>query len=525
MPTEHNNILIELNKAVKALNFYPERHPSLDAQLAHCHSLLKSASSAEGAIKWTVDQKGFYSEKISIAAEHIGTAALAKQFFLRRIKVMTFRPDITLNDVTGFLSLLSHEPADILLEGGVEKMLAKRGVRGVLVNEMSYEELKNLEEEVKEEEEIEEAMLVEESEEEEAGEDEQKITDERRPPSDELPIGEETLDHLLERFKRERDTIKYKDLAVRIKEKAEAAISQGHFDDSLPVLLVFSEHTRPASGLTEDLRDITLGHLRKLLTPDTINHLIILLGQGEEEDTRQAIEQILLKAGEEVTGLLLDALVDTNEASARRNIYNTLVSFGEIIRHEVERRLGDERWFGVRQMVSLLGALGGTQSLALLEAAYAHPDIRVRREVLKSLSRIPSKRSSEILMGALKNGDRALRGQAVISLAILKDPNAVDILGQIAVKREAFSDNLELRKEAVKALGIIGDEKAVQYLTTLILKKVWFGKKDHEEIRLLAVMSLGRIGGHDAMDAIERASHVSKGALYSACKRFLEGDK
>jgi hypothetical protein len=138
MPIDHNNILIELNKTVKALNFYPKGHPVLKAQLEHFNSLLKQA------IKWNVDQKGFYLEEKPIATTQEGIAALAKQFFLRRIRVVAFRPNITIYDIIGFVSLLSMEPQDILSEDGTEKVLAKKGVTGVLLNEMSYEELKKL---------------------------------------------------------------------------------------------------------------------------------------------------------------------------------------------------------------------------------------------------------------------------------------------------------------------------------------------------------------------------------------------
>jgi HEAT repeat protein len=191
----------------------------------------------------------------------------------------------------------------------------------------------------------------------------------------------------------------------------------------------------------------------------------------------------------------------------------------------VERRLGDERWFAARQMVSLLGVLGGTQSLDALETAYARAEISVKKEVLKSLARIPSERSSKILMEALKDSNRSIQGQSIISLGMLKDPDAVDVLGEIAVKRDTFSDYFELRKEAVKALGIIGDEMAVPFLTRLLFKRVWFGKKHHEEICSLAVIALGKIGGHEALEAIARAYNESAGALYSTCKRVLEGIK
>jgi HEAT repeat protein len=274
----------------------------------------------------------------------------------------------------------------------------------------------------------------------------------------------------------------------------------------------------------EELRDTASEKLKELISAETINYLIRRLA-GREEPERQKIALILSYTGDEAVGLLLDALVGEREAHARRQIYNTLVKFGERIRGELEKRLADERWYAVRQIVSLLGALGGTESLDTLEAAYTHPDIRVKKEVFKSLARIPSKRSSKILMEALKDSNRSIQGQAIISLGMLKDPDAVDALGELALKRDTFSDYFEQRKEAVKALGITGDKNAVPYLTELLFKKVWFGKNNHEEMRSLAVIALGKIGGDEALEAIERTCEESAGALYSTCKKVLEGIK
>jgi hypothetical protein len=103
---------------------------------------------------------------------------------------------------------------------------------------MSYEELKNLQEEMKEEEEETEQIIMEEEEEQEEEQEEsiEEITagaGDKVPPKREVLSGEEeTLEELLERLKKETDTLRYNDLAVRIKERAEVVIFEEHFDDA-----------------------------------------------------------------------------------------------------------------------------------------------------------------------------------------------------------------------------------------------------------------------------------------------------
>ncbi|MBI5587783.1 MAG: HEAT repeat domain-containing protein, partial [Deltaproteobacteria bacterium] len=100
---------------------------------------------------------------------------------------------------------------------------------------------------------------------------------------------------------------------------------------------------------------------------------------------------------------------------------------------------------------------------------------------------------------------------------------AIDVLGKIALRWEPFADTQDAKREAIKALGIIGDPRAVPYLTSVLFKKAWIGKRTNEEVRSLAAYSLGMIGGAGAFDAIEQVEKSSRGELYITCKRILEG--
>ncbi len=61
------------------------------------------------------------------------------------------------------------------------------------------------------------------------------------------------------------------------------------------------------------------------------------------------------------------------------------------------------------------------------------------------------------------------------------------------------------------------------YLTRLLFKKVWFGKRSNEEVRILAAQSLGAIGTEEAYKAVQEACKDASVELYTACRRILEG--
>ncbi len=504
MSDAHLDILLELNKAVKTLNFYPKGHPNLESITEDCFALIKDALNETPEFQWRIDKKGIYHEDIPIGGNNQAIIKLAKQLFLKKVRVLTFNPEITIDDLRTFLHILFIAPEDVFAEGGVAKILTNDKVRGILLNEMSYDEMEEVEEEDAEEEE-------EEPEEEEETEEEEPEEEE-----DELSVMLRSIDD-------EKDTLFYKDLAIRITELVEARQIDGDFDSTFRALAVLLRHTAANFKADNELKVKAGETLVRLLTKDTILYIIDRLTNRDESEVT-IIHHLLVGSGGDAAGLLLDALVDTDDANKRRAIFNEALSFGDKLRPMIENKLAkDERWFVKRQMITLLGALGGAPSLEIIAREYGNEDLRVKKEVMKVLATVPSSRASEVLMDALGSEDHGIKGQAIISLGILKDTSAVKSLGEIVTMKDRFSENIEIRKEAIKALGIIKSDEGVEYLTKILRqKKGWFAKGTSDELRILAVTVLGKIGGTDAIKAIEAAYKGSKGHLHSTCKRILD---
>jgi len=513
----YNNILIKLSHAVKMHNFYPVGHPHLDSALDACYQLLMETVKADGEIKWTIDQKGFYHDGNLLAPGNNEVAGLARKAFYRKIKEIIVTPKVTTDDLKALLDVLKLDPDEVSAEGGVETIFAKRDVDGLLLNEMSYENLMRLKEEF--EAENEEALQLEEGDgeaEEEAGEDREEAGAEEEAAAPEA--AEETLAELTEQLKGETDFLKYNDLSVRIKTKTDALMALKRFDEVYEVLTLFLAHSSDEGGLPEDLRGLASEVLTGLLTPDVFRYLVLRAGHKWERD-RERVHRILLHGDVSVIDMILDALVEAPDASTRRNLYNTVILFGDKIKPRVIKRLASDHWYEVRQMIALLGDLRDPETLDALEEAWRNEDLRVKKEVLKSLVKIPSPKSREMLISALGEDDLSLKCQALISMGVSRNTEFVDTIGEQAVAK----GDPEVRKEAVKALGLMKDPAAVPYLTRVLFKKAWINKKTNEEIRALAAASLGMIGTEEALAAVEKVAERSEGELHMACRRILDG--
>lgn len=515
-------ILIEFAKAVKAAGLYPPGHPNLEAVVEKTFNLLMDIIKEKGNIKWTIERTGFSENKLAIGRSHKPLEALAKDLFYKRIREIAFTQEATLKEWKDLLSILKADPDSLKKAGGIEKLFVSKGIKGIQLNEMNFEDIlkkvRELEEAKKKEEMAEEEKAEEEIEPEEKEAEVMHSMEEQLQAAQE---SEETIEVLLDKLKKEENTIVYQTIAYKIMDKVKPLREEKNWDGLFPVLVAFAVHSGQESRRHPEQKTIASDRLKELLSPEITSYLITRLCNRLEE-RRLEVQQMLLLSGEDAMKKLLTALVERDEAFSRRQIFNALAMFGEMVRVEAEKRLDDERWFVVRQMVSLLGEIGSPLSLEAIKTAFGHKDMRVKKEVLKAIAKIPGNESAAFLLQRLDD-NAAIKLQAIISLGILKNPISIDSLERLAIKGGFFSENSEIRKEAVRSIGLIGGGSAMTALKNILKKRFFWGSKENDEVRSVAAISLGRIGGKDALEALEEAAKASKGLVQIACKKAMEG--
>ncbi len=524
------SILIEFLKTVKAINLYPEGHPNLNAVFDKTFAEIKALMSQfTDNITWGIDMKGFYDGDVPIGTTHKGLEGIAKEFFIRRIKEVTFSKDLTPPELKIFLSILTIGADELKNMGGVEKVLYDNQIKGIWVNEVPYNEmvkrLKELTEEKNESLDIE----VEEEKKEEKG---VQLDEESAQPMPETPDQtsaeeeQKTLSMLLALLDKENDTPKYRTIGSDILEKAKQlrhapeGLNPG-LDEILPAVMTFANHAYFQPGRETEQKFFATNAITELADTDMIDYLISRLCI-KEETKKTAIQQILVKIGKDTVPSLINKLIETEEVFTRKTLFNILVMLNENARAEAEALITDTRWFVVRQMVALIGAIGNTESVEKLKAIVNHKDIRVQKEVLKALARIPSSESVEILIDALKAKQQDVRLQAIASLGILKEPASLPALMELALKKETFAGNIEIRKESVKAVTAIGDKRAVAGLISILKSTAFFGKDKNEDLRCLAAIGIAKVGGEEAIKVIEGISETAKGKLKQTCEQILK---
>ncbi len=116
-------LLIELSKAYKAVQFYPEEHPALTAAIRSAIECIKTNAGDGDDISFLVTRSAFEYNGEVVGKNNNSFALFAKEFFSRNISTIFFMKDVTDEEMTNFFQILSQDPKSIRKAGGIEAAL------------------------------------------------------------------------------------------------------------------------------------------------------------------------------------------------------------------------------------------------------------------------------------------------------------------------------------------------------------------------------------------------------------------
>jgi hypothetical protein len=181
--------------------------------------------------------------------------------------------------------------------------------------------------------------------------------------------------------------------------------------------------------------------------------------------------------------------------------------------------LADSRWHVVRNIVFVLGHIGGPEIVPLLRLVARHPEPRVRRQLVQALGQVPPAERSSLLLEQLDTRDGQLLSTALNMLSRQKDPEvARAILACIAAPD--FDSRDESNQRALfGALAEVADDDIVPALQSLLLKGGWFARRTIQ--RAAAARTLLRLGTPRAMAVLEAGVLARQEAVRLACLEAL----
>jgi hypothetical protein len=242
----------------------------------------------------------------------------------------------------------------------------------------------------------------------------------------------------------------------------------------------------PNAVATLRRRVARVDHVAAVLAEDPINYSLL--------------DELLQAVGVAGADPLLDALAEADASSTRRALILRVTRLGSGVESAILRRLADERWYVVRNLLGLLSELPAMPLGFDPGDFLQHKDGRVRREAMRLLLRDDAQRERAIMAGLRDPDDHVTR--LALTAARVKCPEAAVPL---LVTRAVSGSNTDQRVTAIRVLTDTGHPAALSTLLQITAPKRGFlrSKLPPKSTEYLAALAgLRRFAGDTRADAI-----------------------
>ncbi|MGA2384635.1 MAG: HEAT repeat domain-containing protein [Gemmatimonadales bacterium] len=204
------------------------------------------------------------------------------------------------------------------------------------------------------------------------------------------------------------------------------------------------------------------------------------------------LDRLLAHTGDASAEPMLDTLAVSESRQVRRALIDRLIRLGPPLGPHLIPRLGDERWYVVRNLLYLAAELPAAPA-GLNAAQYTqHQDLRVRREALRVLFKDPAVRTRAICTALSDEDPRVKR----LALAAAADGGCPEAAVPLVVALASGDEESELRVMAIRTLAAEGGRLSLDALLRLTrMRRSVLGnvKRVHGEPEFLAALAaLGR---------------------------------
>ena len=210
------------------------------------------------------------------------------------------------------------------------------------------------------------------------------------------------------------------------------------------------------------------------------------------------ITELIKKIGRPFIEPLLDRLASTNDKTLRYFYLDLLGELGTMVREPAMKRLKDDRWFIVRNLIFLLRNLNDPSVLPSLHDLLEHPHPKVRHELMQTLIKFNDPVAERIILQEMDSPDTG-RCLKAIALAGMTHNRLVSQKLLVFLKKRGLGKAiLPIKKASVHALGEIGDPSALPFLQDILKSRTFFRRYASTNLKLEIIESLRKYPAREA---------------------------
>ena len=338
---------------------------------------------------------------------------------------------------------------------------------------------------------------------------------------------DEFLDILTEILIAEKDFSEFSQMMDTVEKILDTLITVADFQSATKIvwrLKRFEEMMQKLSEQIDPLKKKKAERTRQMVDEageeEKIRKISQVLNEKEITDF-SSVKEYLFSLNWNSIPPIIHLLRDLKHFPARSMVCEVLTEKGKDHLELLEEGIFDQRWYVVRNVVSVLGAIGSEKGVKFLKQIIRHPDLRVRREVVNSLFKIPGLKAGALLFSFLEDKDMRIRILASRGLAQRKEKEALPALMNI-LKDDQFKDKTpEEKKNVLESFATVAEEEAIPFLVKMVNKRSWLKRDKHNETRIFAIGALSLIDAPEAKETLHQLSKKRNKAIRQACQHAL----
>ena len=319
---------------------------------------------------------------------------------------------------------------------------------------------------------------------------------------------------------------------------AESLVSAALEDDTRPEMLealAASVVTWIATAVhRSDWEDARCAHelLKRLdpsgrLSAESLTHALgsldahAITARLDEADVREQARlfAFVVRVGAPALSLLMSVLAESGRSRVRAGATTALTYAFADDPSPLGAWLTDPHWHVVRNIVFVLGQIGGGEVVPYLAVAARHIDARVRRAAIHALGQVPHHLRRSVLLTQLDTGDGRLLAASLAMLAREPDARVTEAILSRVRSPEFESRPEEHRVALLSSLADVASDQALPALEELLLRGGWFARRSVE--RTAAARAIVRLATPAARDVLEQGLHHRSEAVREACDGAL----
>ena len=233
------------------------------------------------------------------------------------------------------------------------------------------------------------------------------------------------------------------------------------------------------------------------------------------------VQALLLMLNPSTAQPLCTLMANLKHKSHRMMVCDVLTTHAKQNPSLLMRGLTDSRWYVVRNLVYIMGKLGHEQFVKHLEPVSSHEDVRVRKEIVRTLRIICPSGKGDSFIPFLNDAEQSIRQLAL--KALLSGPYMATFAAWTRIlEHKSFPERSVSEKKAIfRAMRETAGEETIPYWHQLLNRRSWRNRKRLQEDAILAAEALGAMGTPAAMLALKTGQRRFNRPIRKACTDAL----